>query len=179
MKHTLVRLVALSPFSGPADRQDGPPARRRILAAGLPDRRGARPGRGQGGAYYHFLRAADLISRGSYTDAGAEFRLAIEVSPGTPTCARVRQFPDQTQNLSGPTSSWNAASAQSDNLEAHRMLAGICRFRRGRRSGPEVQELAGKAIAQYEEVLRRPGRRRVSSLGRLLRLQQPDRPSNT
>ena len=139
------------------------------------------PAADKAGSYYHYLRAADLISRGSYTDAGAEFRLAIEASPGdADLLAEYAKFLIQTQNLSEAHKQLERClQLNPDSLEAHRMLAGIYAASVGEGGpDPKVQELAGKAVAQYEEVLRLDpsDAQSLFALGRLyFRLQQPDK----
>ena len=139
------------------------------------------PAADKAGSYYHYLRAADLVARGSYTDAGGEFRLAIEASPGdADLLVEYADFLIQTQNLAeAHTQLERCLQINPDNIEAHRMLAGIYAASVGE-GGPDqkVQELASKAVTQYEEVLRLDpsDAQSLFALGRLYyRLQQPDK----
>jgi tetratricopeptide (TPR) repeat protein len=139
------------------------------------------PAADEAGSYYHYLRATDQIARGNYTDAGTEFRLAVESNPGdVDLLVEYADFLIQTQNFSEAHKQLERClQLNPDNLEAHRMLAGLYAASVGEGgSDQKVQELAGKAVAQYEEVLRlNPADpQSLFALGRLYyRLQQPDK----
>ncbi len=182
MKHSLwITLVLLSPAfwsGGPAGWASGQGAEPIPQAASSA---AAAPVADKADSYYHYLRASDLIARGSYTDAGAEFRLAIEANPGdADLLVEYADFLIQTQNLAEAHKQLERClQLAPDNLEAHRMLAGLYAASVGEGgTDPKVQELAQKAVTQYEEVLRLDpsDAQSLFALGRLYyRLQQPEK----
>jgi tetratricopeptide (TPR) repeat protein len=108
-------------------------------------------------AYYHFFRAMDLITRGNYTEADGEFKNAIEANPRDANLlVEYARFLLQTQNLSEAHRQLEQAlQIEPDQVEAHRLLAGLYASSVGEGSPDEkVAEISQKAIAEYEEVLR-------------------------